>query len=113
MKKTFSKFVAVAILASAFPSYGICSSAVTARVLQFGTYGNGNLFVSFDKPIDEAGCTMAYLELPANSPALKTALASVALAFATNALVEIKTDSCFMGVPSFSGARPTYLLLKQ
>lgn len=108
MKYALEKMIVLALLAGLWPSYGVCSSPITAHVLQIGTYGNGNLALSLDKSIDEAGCSMAYIEVPATGPALKAILAAASLAMATNATVEIKTDTCYNGVPSFSGARPAY-----
>lgn len=86
---------------------------VTARVLKVGTYGNGNLYIALDKTVDEQGCSLAYIELPANSPALKAVLATASLAIATSATVEIKTDACFNGMPSFSGERSGYFVLNK
>jgi hypothetical protein len=93
------------------PSY--CSTQTNARIVNFGTYGNGNVFVSLDQSIDEPGCPMPYIELPAAGPATKSALATVALAFATNAIVKVQTDSCYNGTPSFSGARPAYIQINR
>jgi hypothetical protein len=78
-----------------------------------GTYGNGNIYLTLDKPIDEAGCSMPYIELPANAPALKALLATATLAIATNATVEVKTDGCLNGVPSFVGTRTSYFTLNK
>ena len=87
------------------------SGAVTAHVLAFGTYGNGNVYVSLDQSISEAGCPMPYLELPENGAAAKAVLANAALALATGATITVQTDSCFNGVPSFSGARAAYFVV--
>lgn len=103
----------MALLMTLAPCFGICSTAVTAHVLKVGTYGNGNIFLSLDQSIDEAGCSMAYIELPANGPGLKAVLAAATLAIATNATIEVKTDSCFNGAPSFSGARAAYFTLNK
>ncbi len=113
MKNKAKKYILSAVLVATIPCYGVCSSAVTTRILQVGTYGNGNLAISFEKSIDEAGCSMAYFELPANSPAFKVVFATATLAFATNANVEVKADGCFMGVPSLSGGRTGYFIIKQ
>jgi hypothetical protein len=103
----------LALLVGLLPSYGLCSSSVTLHVLKVGTYGNGNLYLALDQPIDEAGCSLPYIELPANAPGLKGVLAAATLAIATNATVEVKTDSCFNGTPSFSGARAGYFVLNK
>lgn len=109
MKNSIKKMIIVGLLAGLlFPAYGVCSSPITLHVLKVGTYGNGNLYLSLDQSIDEVGCAMAYIELPANSPALKMVLAAATLAIATNATVDLKTDGCINGVPSFMGSRQGY-----
>lgn len=113
MRSGISKLAILAPVMFLLPSYGVCSSAVTAHVLKVGTYGNGNLYLALDQPIDEVGCAMAYIELPAAGPGLKTVAAVAMLAVATNATVEVRTDSCFNGVPSFSGARTAYLTINK
>jgi hypothetical protein len=92
---------------------GQCSNQVTARVLNLGTYGNGNVFISLDQTIDEPGCSLPYIELPANGPATKATLATAALALATGATVKVQTDGCLNGQPSFTGARPAYFQLNK
>ena len=86
------------------------STAVTARVLSFGTYGNGNVYVALDQSIDEAGCTRSGFELAADSAAAKAVLATAALAVAAGTTVTIQTDGCLNGAPSFTGARAAYFI---
>lgn len=84
---------------------GYSSTAVTAHVLNFGTYGNGNVYVSLDQTINEPGCSIPYIELPANGAAARAVLANAALAVALGVTITVQTDGCFNGVPSFTGAR--------
>jgi hypothetical protein len=84
------------------------SPEVSAHVVSYGTYGNGNVFVVFDQAIPESGCAFPYLELPANSPIANTTLATAALAIATGAVVKVKTDSCYNGQPSLSANRTSW-----
>ena len=97
--------VLIASLAS-FPAHS--SSEINAHVTRFGTYGNGNVWVTLDTTIDEPGCSGPYIELPANGAANKTVLATAALAVATGSSVVIKTDGCFGTATTFTGARPAY-----
>ncbi|MBL8339729.1 MAG: hypothetical protein JNM97_23385 [Rhodoferax sp.] len=76
---------------------------VTAKVLNFGTYENGNFYVSFDTSINEPGCAGPYLELPAGHAAIKSVSASVMLAMVTNASVVLVTNGCLGAHPTFVG----------
>ena len=107
MKNKLSLFVVMVF--AALPGYS--SSAVTAHVLSFGTYGNGNVYVALDQTINQPSCSIPYIEIPANGPAAKAVLANAALAVATGATVTVQTDSCLGGVPSFSGDRPAYFVV--
>lgn len=110
------RFFMLAVSASTIlllPQAGHCSSQVSARVVNFGTYGNGNVFLTLDQSIDEPGCSMPYIELPANGPATKVTLATAALAVATNATIKVQTDGCLNGVPTFTGARPAYFQINR
>ena len=110
MNKLFVALPLVVISLSSLPAY--CSSAVTAHVKSFGTYGNGNVWVTLDSTINEPGCSGPYLEFPANGAANKSILASAALALATGASIVVQTDGCFNSVPSFTGARGAYFGVK-
>jgi len=110
-----SRLLASAILTLTLliPALSHGSSAVVAHVLTVGAYGNGNVYIALDQTIDEPGCAIAYVELPANGPAVKAVLATATLAVATGATITVKTDSCYNGSPSFSGARPAWFVVNK
>ncbi len=101
------------VVAIFLPLSGYCSSEVVAHVLAVGTYGNGNVYISLDQSIDEPGCPMPYIELPGNGPAAKAAFTTATLAIATNSTVRAKTDGCFNEVPSFTGARQSFIVVNK
>jgi len=106
--------LAVAALAAALiPAAGFASSAVVAHVLNFGAYGNGNLYVQLDQTIDQAGCPLPNLELPSNGSVNKTVLAVLALAQATGSSIEVKTDVCYNGSPSLDPTGRTGFIISQ
>ena len=107
------KFLAILslLVASLVPPSGYCSSDITAHVLKFGTYGNGNVYLNLDQTIDEPGCSAPFLEIPANGPNSKAVLATAALSVATGTTVEIVTDGCLGTAPTFTGARAAYFLI--
>lgn len=106
MNKLFVALPLVVISLSSLPAY--CSSAITAHVKSFGTYGNGNVWVTLDSTINEPGCSGPYLEFPANGAANKSILASAALALATGASIVVQTDGCLGNAATFTGARGAY-----
>ena len=110
MKKFPAAAAAIAACA-VLPASSFASSAIVAHVLNFGTYGNGNVYAQFDQTIDQAGCPLANLELPATSSASKAVLAVLAMAQATGSAIEVKTDTCFNGSPSLDPtARASFLI---
>lgn len=82
------------------------SVLTTAHVLAVGTYGNGNVYITLDQPLDQAGCPGPYIELPANNPNLKGVFAVAMLAKTTGAAVTVATDACYStSTSTFTGAR--------
>jgi hypothetical protein len=112
MKKPSAATIAVAACVM-LPASSFASSAIVAHVLNFGTYGNGNVYVAFDQSIDQAGCPQTSIELPATSSANKALLAVVAMAQATGSTVEVKTDICYNGSPSLDPAARASFLISQ
>lgn len=54
------------IVGSMRPLLGHCSSvSPAARLIGFGTYGNGNVWVTLDQALDQPGCPRSTIELPA------------------------------------------------
>ncbi len=110
MKKIPATLFAV-IAWMVLPSPCFASSSIVAHVINFGTYGNGNVYVAFDQSIDEAGCPQTSIELPATSSANKAILAVAALAQATGKTIQVHTDICFNGSPSLDpNARASFLI---
>lgn len=102
------------LIASAISGTAYGSTTVSGvQIVDFGTYGNGNIYITLDKTIDEPGCPSIYMELPADGPATKNAFAILAIAFSSGAKVNIKTDGCYNGVPSFTGGRNTIFTLRK
>lgn len=94
------------VIATLTPRVGYCSSVLpAAHVLAFGTYGNGNIWITLDRPLDQPGCSIAAIELPANGLANKTVLAAAAVAVATGASVFVQVDGCLGPAATFTGAR--------
>lgn len=87
----------------------VCQSSTllpAAHVIAVGTYGNGNVYVTLDQPLDQAGCATAYIELPVNGAANKTVLAVATTAMATGAPIAVQTDGCFSSnTATFTGVR--------
>ncbi len=109
MNRTLS--CAVALTSVLLSSAACASSNIVAHVLNFGTYGNGNVYLALDQSIDQTGCAMPYLELPASSAAGKLVLTVAAMAVANGTAVEIHTDTCFNGTPSLDpGARTGFVI---
>ena len=95
------------LAALAFPLACQASTLLpAAHVVAVGTYGNGNVYVTLDQPLDQAGCAGPYIELPANGVANKTVLAVATLAMTTGAPVAVATDGCYSAnTATFTGAR--------
>ena len=106
MNKPFVALFLAVISLSPLPASS--SSTVTAHIKSFGTYGNGNIWVTLDSTIDEPGCSGPYLEFPANGAANKAVLASAALALATGASIVVQADGCLGSAATFTGARRAY-----
>ncbi|HMY40620.1 MAG TPA: hypothetical protein PK011_14950, partial [Marinagarivorans sp.] len=87
------------------------SSVVTAKIVNFGVYGYGNIQLELDTLIDQSNCAMKYIELPSGSPIANHVMSIAALAFATGNRIQVVTDSCYNGVPSLSAGRSSYILL--
>ena len=106
MRHTQISTIAVLVGLAAPLASNASSVLQTAHVLAVGTYGNGNVYITLDQPLDQSGCPGPYIELPANSPGLKNALAVATLAKTTGAAVTVATDGCFSSNTStFTGAR--------
>ena len=90
------------------PLIGHCSTFINAHVVNFGTYGNGNIWVTLDAATDQAGCSTPYLEFSVNGAANKSILAAAAIALSTGATVAVQVDGCLAAGGStgtFTGAR--------
>jgi hypothetical protein len=107
-------FMTLGIVAAlSLPNLTFGSSPVSTYILSTGTYGNGNVFIAFSNTIDEPGCSMAYVELAADSPSAKAALATATAALMSGVPVRVKTDGCLGGIPTFTSARSSYLVLEK
>jgi hypothetical protein len=111
MKSLKLRYIALLGATLGMPLSGVCSSEVTAHVVTVGPYGNGNVYVALDQTVDEPTCSSPYLEFPANAPAAKAVIATAELAAATNATIRVKTDTCYLGSPSFSGQRGAWFVI--
>jgi hypothetical protein len=103
------------VLAAAvtLPASSFASSTIVAHVLNFGAYGNGNVYAQFDQTIDQASCPQTSIELPASGTANKSFLAVLAFAQATGTAVEVKTDTCFNGSPSLDPTARSSFIISQ
>lgn len=106
-----SSLSGVAIAATLFVQQAYASSAIVARVVNFGSYGNGNVAIELDTVIDQPNCSIKYIELPSNSPIANSTLTVAALAFASDKRIKVVTDTCYNGVPSLSATRSSYILV--
>lgn len=106
-----SSLKGVAIAATLFVQQACASSVIVARVVNFGSYGNGNVAIELDTVIDQPNCSIKYIELPSNSPVASSTLTVAALAFASDKRIKVVTDTCYNGVPSLSAARSSYILV--
>lgn len=88
------------------------SSGIVAHVLEYGVYGNGNVYVKLDNTIDQMGCNSQYLELPAGEVA-KQVLGVAAIAAVTGSAVRVMADNCYGGLPSFAGQRGSYFVVNK
>jgi hypothetical protein len=106
-KRALTTLSLLALLA--VPLAGHCSTPLTAHVVSFGTYGNGNVWVTLDAATDQSGCSTPYLEFGANGVANKSVLAAAAIALATGSTVSVQVDGCLstgqFGSGTFTGAR--------
>jgi hypothetical protein len=73
---------------AAFLFFGVSLSVqaadtVTAKVLNTGTYGNGELYIITDTQINEPNCPNSRVEVPASHPQLKIWLATALMAEAS------------------------------
>lgn len=99
----------IAILCSALAltaptqSYG-SSLLQEARVLGAGVYGDGSVWVTLDRPHDQAGCPGPYLEFPPGG-ATKSVLATAQLAIATGSTVFVQVNGCLSLAGTFTGVR--------
>ena len=79
-------------------------SEVTTRVVNAGTYSNGNVYVLLEAVVDEAGCPRAAIELPANAVNAKTVLAAAFFAMSSGKSIAVRTNTCYLGIPSFDAS---------
>lgn len=108
MKRALKRalFRTLLLIGGCLPLPGFCSSVLpAAHVLGFGTYGNGNVWVTLDQSHDQAGCPSPFIELAANGAANKAVLAAAALAMATGATVFVQVDGCLGIAGTFTGGR--------
>jgi len=102
---SFTKLVALFGMATPV----VCQSSSflpAAHIVAVGTYGNGNVYVTLDQPLDQASCAGPYIELPANSVAIKSVLAVATVAMTTGAPVAVQTDGCYStNTATFTGGR--------
>jgi len=103
-KPIVAALLLTAALVAPFRSHA-SSVLPAAHVLRFGTYGNGNVWVTLDQATDQPGCATPYLEFPVNGAANKAVLATAALAMATGATVTVQVDACLGPTGTFTGAR--------
>jgi len=86
-----------------------CSSLIRVNVVQYGIYGNGNVWVTLDRATDQDGCATPYLEFPANAPTNRALLSIAALAVATGRPIVLQIDGCMStgsnGAGTFTGIR--------
>ena len=112
MNKSFTATLALAAC-TMLPASSFASSVIVAHVLNFGAYGNGNVYVLLDQSIDQAGCPQTSIELPASGGANKSILAVAAFAQATGTAVEVKTDTCFNASPSLDPTARSSFFISQ
>ena len=75
------------------PSLGFGSPVLHAHVVNFGTYGSGNVFVTLDASIQQTNCVGPFIEVAAGDTA-KQVLAVATAAFTTGATVQVLADGC-------------------
>jgi hypothetical protein len=93
------------------PAY--CSSTIVGHVTGFGAYGNGNVYVSLDQTIDQSGCAVPIIQIPANGAAVKMVSTAAALALALGTTVSVHTDVCFNGAASYSGSSEAFFIVNK
>src|SRR5258706_16446318 len=84
--------------------YAGLAHAETGHVTGVGSYGNGNIFISLDVTINQAGCAASRIDIPASHPNLKSFLATALTAKASGLPVLFGTTGCF----SFTYVGTTY-----
>lgn len=98
--------VLIGALALIFGSMPIQAATISnANVTGFGAYGDGTVYVNFDKTILEPGCTGAFIELAPDAPTAKIVLANSAIAMSTGATVSVTTSGCRNASPTFTTVR--------
>ncbi len=107
-KILFASLLSIACFTTV-PSYG--STMISAHVINVGTYGSGNVYVTLDTPLNEAGCSGPYIELAANNPSVKAVLATAAISATTGVAVQVQTDGCLTSASSTITARGFFGIL--
>jgi hypothetical protein len=85
------------------------ADTVTAKVLNTGTYGNGELYIITDTQINEPNCPGNRVEVPASHPQLKIWLATALMAEASGGSIVVHTNGCIGTWPAMSADGNSWL----
>jgi len=100
-------FIITSFLVNGFAN---ATNSVIAKVTGVGVYGNGAVYVFFDRAI--SSCTTASrMDLPTHHPAKKYVQSIAMTAFATRKSVKVHPSSCDGNTPKFDSSDESYFYL--
>lgn len=107
MKLGYRTLCCAAMLAFVAPSWAAANA--TGNVVNFGTFGNGRVFVTITGTLNEAGCVKSRIDLAPTHAQAKSILAIASLAMSTGKQVIIQSNGCYGGFPTLDATASTYM----
>lgn len=91
--KNLSLLIALPIFLHAGAAYS--AAILSAHVVNIGTYGNGNITITFDATITEPTCPAARVDIPSTHPLIKSFLAMAMMAKSSGSILKVATTGCY------------------
>ncbi len=82
-------------------------------VVNYGIYGNGRIFISFDKEVPEPGCNRQRIDIDADHEQADVITSIALAALASGKKVKVQTSGCFANSPTLTSDTSSYIYIKQ